>query len=55
MRTIWEIIVYQPERQVVASCWREQDVTDVLDQMVRERCTGTNRWQGAALWKEIKK
>ena len=54
MRTIWDIIVFKPERTVVACTWRSDYTTDLLSVLTAEHCPDArNRWTGAAVWQEI--
>ena len=54
MKTVYDIIVYKPERTVVACTWRGDYATNLLDDMTRLHCSdATNRWTGAAMWREL--
>lgn len=54
MRTVYDIIVFTPEKIVVACTWRSDYATNLVDAMTRQHCPdATNRWTGAAMWREI--
>ena len=53
MKTVYDIIVFKPERTVVVCTWRSDYANDLLDEMTRLHCPdATNRWMGMAMWRE---
>ena len=56
MRTVYDIIVFNPTRTVVACTWRSDYAVTVSDEMTRLHCPdATNRWTGVVMWREIPK
>lgn len=54
MRTVFDIIVFTPQRTVVACTWRSDYATDILSEMTKAHCPNTtNRWLGAIMWREL--
>lgn len=53
-RTVYDIIVFIPERKIVACTWRSDYASSLLSDMCIEHCGDkSNTWQGTASWREI--
>lgn len=54
--TVYDIIVFTPERTVVACTWRSDYASVLLDELTRLHCPDVfGRWTGMAMWREIQK
>jgi hypothetical protein len=54
MRTVYDIIVFNPQRTVVACTWRSDYATNLLSELTKANCPDTmNQWTGAAMWREL--
>lgn len=51
---MYDIIVFTPQRTVVACTWRSDYATNLLSELTKAHRPDTmNQWTGAAMWREL--
>lgn len=51
---MYDIIVFNPQRTVVACTWRSDYATNLLSELTKAHRPDTmNQWTGAAMWREL--